>query len=313
MKDGALTWLLASSQPWVRYHAMRDLEGRRENDAEVREAKAALTKRGWAADLLAEQRKDGRWGDDPRLYGPKYSGTNWKWLVLAELGVDRSNPKMRRTCELVLKLWPKPDGGFETDDPTGHFCITGNSVRALIEAGYGSDRRVRAGVDWLVRAQLPDGGWDCFGRKKGTLDCWEALGVFAALPPRSRSPSVRKAIDAGTEFYLSRRLLDEGSRPYAPWRRLHYPRHYYYDFLVGLELMVALGHADDRRIRPAVKLLRDKQRPDGTWLLEAVHPDIGPGHHYYRPKAEVFSLEKKGAPSEILTLRAERVLQRIAG
>lgn len=292
---------------------MMDLEGRPRSDPEVRVALLALPTHGWVAQILSEQWKDGRWSEDPGLYGPKYTGTNWKWLVLAELGVDRTNPQMRKTCELVLKRWPCEDGGLETDDPTGHFCITGNGIRALIQAGYASDKRVRAGVNWLVRAQLSDGGWDCFGRKKGTLDCWEALAAFAALPPRSRSPSVKRAIEAGAEFYLSRRLLREGARPYLPWQRLHYPRHYYYDLLVGLELMTSLGFADDPRLGTALDLLRSKQRKDGTWTLEAVHPDIGVGHHYYRPKAQVFALERKGAASQILTLRAAAVLKRVGG
>lgn len=313
MTADPLPWLLASSEPWVRAHTMMDLQGRPRHDPEVRAALLALPMIGWAAQILAEQWSDGRWSEDPGLYGPKYTGTNWMWLVLAELGVDRTNPQMRKTCNLVLRRWPRGDGGFETDDPTGHFCITGNGVRALIQAGYGADKRVCAGVDWLVGAQLPDGGWDCFGRKKGTLDCWEALAAFAALPPRSRSPAVRRAIEAGAEFYLSRRLLKEGSRPYLPWRRLHYPRHYYYDVLVGLELMTTLGFADDPRLKPALDLLRSKQRKDGTWTLEAVHPDIGVGHQYYRPKAKVFALEKKGAPSQILTLRAATVLKSVDG
>jgi hypothetical protein len=313
MTSDPLPWLLSSSQPWVRYHALLDLEGRSERDPEVRAERSALTKRGWVADLLAQQRPSGRWGPRKAIYVPKYSGTNWKWLVLAELGVDRTVPGMRRASELVLHDWPRPDGGFDDVGEVGHFCITGNGIRALIQAGYASDPRVRAGVDWLVRAQLPDGGWDCFDRKQGTLDCWEALSAFAALPPGSRSPAVRKAIDAGCEFYLSRRLLNEGRTPYAAWRRLHYPRHYYYDFLLGLELMTELGHARDRRLRPALDLLREKQRPDGTWVLEAVHPDLSRGSNYYRPHAQPFSLEKKGAASEILTLRAMRVLHRASG
>src|SRR5256712_6909433 len=102
-------------------------------------------------------------------------------------------------------------------------CITGNAVRMLLRFGYTKHPQLKPAIDWLVRHQKKDGGWHCFRSATGTLDCWEALAAFAALPPVSRSPDVLRSIDRVAEFDLMRHLFREGQTLYAPWFRLHYP------------------------------------------------------------------------------------------
>ncbi|HKW04927.1 MAG TPA: hypothetical protein VJN71_06485, partial [Nitrososphaerales archaeon] len=162
------------------------------------------------------------------------------------------------------------------------------------------------------------GGWHCFESGRGTLDCWEPLSAFAALPNIQRTRSIKKSIERGAEFYLKRNLVREGSTKYPPWFRLHYPIHYYYDILVGLEVLASLGYAKDKRIGPAIQSLRRKRKADGRWNLDASNPDIPkslPGSSYssdppYEPYPAIpFLLEKVGGPSKIITLRALRVLK----
>ncbi|MDG7000803.1 MAG: hypothetical protein JRN15_17050, partial [Nitrososphaerota archaeon] len=95
-----------------------------------------------------------------------------------------------------------------------------------------------------------DGGWHCFQSEKGTLDCWEALAAFAILPRQKWNKGIKRSVERGTEFYLEHRLYREGRR-YEPWFRFHYPTHYYYDILVGLDIVTSLGRADDKRLTPA--------------------------------------------------------------
>src|SRR5438132_457158 len=123
------------------------------------------------------------------------------------------------------------------------------------------------------RAQKEDGGWHCFRSSTGTLDCWEALAAFSALPTALRTPEILRAIERGAEFYLKRRLFREGTSPYRPWFRLHYPVHYYYDLLVGLDVLTSLGRVDDPRIRPALDRLIEMRNRDGSWNMDALHPD----------------------------------------
>ena len=315
-------WLLEANQPAVRYFTLVDLLDRSPGDGEVREARAQIPKRGWARDILRLQRPGGHWvrrGPAPAdLYVPKYTATIWRFLVLADLGMTAQDPRIRTTCNLFLDLYTRRDGGFDTPGsrfPRSELCITGNLARTFVRCGLAADRRVRAAYDWLVETQMADGGWHCFYEKafgRGTLDGWEGLSAYAFLPRAKRTPRISRSIEAGAEFFLERELLHQGRRRYVPWYRTHYPVHYYYDFLVGLDVLTRLGYGDDRRLRPALALLESKRRRDGTWPLDRVHPDLGPGAGYrFRRPPKRFALETPGAPSKWITLTALQVLKRV--
>lgn len=137
--------------------------------------------------------------------------------------------------------------------------------------GFAEDRRVRKLFAWLLEDQREDGGWNCSQGTPGTLDVWEPLAAFAALPRTARSAEMERSIARGAEFYLKRGLLREG-RPYSPWTRTHYPNYYFYDFLVGLEVLTRLGYGGDRRLKPALSILKKTRRGDGRWLLGRSHP-----------------------------------------
>jgi len=310
-------WLLDSGESSVRYRVLRDLEGRPESDAEVVSARNEIGRKGWAASLLQHQLPTGQWMSPgtsmEELYRPKYVSTNWCLLALAELGATRGDPRVAKGAELLLQRASDP-----LDDGLGgsgsEVCFTGNCVRMMNLFGFGGDVRIRRAIDWLVSAQKADGGWHCFPSDTGTLDAWEALAAFASIPPAHRSKEVDSAISRGLEFFLERGLMNEGAEPYGPWLRLHYPTHYYYDVLVGLEIAADLGRVGDPRLGPALDWLELRRDGRGRWSLDALHPDLevddelrekivqGP----YFPMA----FEAVGRPSRWITLRALRVLRR---
>jgi hypothetical protein len=308
----AIDWLLGEDQPAVRYYALTELL---ESDTGSREAKEAwrnIPKNGWAAAILKKQNPDGRWQSSPRgsLYGPKYKATNWMALVLSDLGLTKANPQVRKTSELFFSEWmadPPAENIFHDE-----VCIVGNTARFLTRFGYAEDPRVQKLFDRLLEDQKEDGGWHCFKSDVGTLDCWEALAAYAALPKERRTKAINRSIQRGAEFYLERRLYDDGEKRYAPWLRLHYPNHYYYDILVGLEVLTRLGYAADRRLKPALEILEEKMLPGGVWAIDRHHPDIGPGAHYsLRKQPKVFALEKEGKASKWITLAALLVRKRV--
>lgn len=157
-----LDWLLEDDQPTVRYLALRDLLGKSESDPDVRAAKRAIIERGWAADLFADRQPGGWWVDPKSLYPPKYISTNWKLLILSDLGVDRTLPMIRTSCELWMRRFATPDGSFGPDGGTkGHLCTAGNTARAPIKFGYEDHPAVRRTLDWLVKNASHLGGWSC--------------------------------------------------------------------------------------------------------------------------------------------------------
>ena len=315
IQQGVLDWLLEPDQPVVRFNTLTHLLGCSRNSEEVRKAYSKIPKVGWSHEILAGQKPGGYWDSREDLYRPKYTATIWKLIVLADLGLTAKDDRIRKPCEFFLKEYAKPDGGFDTpgDSPRSELCITGNVAKALLLCGYDEDSRVLAAFDWLVENQKDDGGWHCFpNRVHGTLDCWEGLSAFAALPKRKWTRRIKRSVERGAEFYLARQLFREGRKRYLPWFRFHYPVHYYYDLLVGLDVITRLGYADDRRLKAALQILKDKRRPDDTWALDAVHPDLGLGAGYrFKKRPKPFALEKQGKPSKWITLTALRVLKRV--
>lgn len=307
------TWLLGKdADPSVRVRVLREVFGRPADDPEVARAQKQIGRKGWAAQILDLQHPEGQWDTAGtsalELYRPKYVATNWRLLVLSDLGVPETHPRIRKAVRLFLRRFGGPAG--DLGGRGSEVCFTGNAVRMLVRFGHPRDPHVRRSIDWLVRHQKRDGGWHCFRSSTGTLDCWEALAGFAALPPEARTPEVRRSIERGAEFYLERRLFREGPKPYAPWFRLHYPVHYYYDILVGLDVLTSLGYGADPRIRPALDRLESKRNRDGTWSMDALHPDTEDPAYQFRGVFHPLGLEVPGRPSRWITTTALAVLNR---
>jgi hypothetical protein len=314
-----IRWLLEDDQPVAQYYTLIDLLGRTDDDPEVRSARSRIARAGWAYDQLRSQGSKGFWeAHEPKnvgewvnfLYFPTFRATNWRALVLSDFGLDATNPRIKKIAELIFEYKLRRSSPFNFFYEEA--CISANTARMMTRFGYADDIRVRKLYDWLLEDQRENGGWNCSQDTPGTLDVWEPLAAFAALPKAKRSPKMERAISKGAEFYLDRKLFQEG-RPYAPWLRLHYPNHYFYDILIGLDVLTDLGFGGDRRLRPALKILMEKRRRDGTWLMDRSHPDLGPGTtiHPDKNKIRPLVIEEPGRPSKWITLKALRVRKRV--
>ncbi len=311
----AVQWLLEEDQPAVRYLALTQLLDRPEHDPEVQSAREMIPKMGWAADILADQKPGGWWVSEEGLYRPKYLSTNWMLLILSDLGITKEDPRVRKSCELWIDGFAKGDGGFGMNGAkASELCIVGNTARALVKFGYADHPRVGSAFEWLARTRNKNGGWSCWGSGRN-LDSWEGMSAFAVYPRERWTEGMKRAVELAAEFYLQRELHKQGDH-YEPWYRFHYPVHYYYDLLVGLDFMTALGYGGDPRLLHAVTHLKKKRRPDGRWNLDAVHPDLdGKVAEWYttHPKRAPtpFGLENPGEPSKMITFRAMVVLKRL--
>jgi hypothetical protein len=78
-------------------------------------------------------------------------------------------------------------------------------------------------------------------------------------------------------------------------------------------VLTDLGFASDPRLGPAVKILIQKRRADGTWWIDRSHPDIGAGTTIHPDPSQLKPLvvEKPGRPSKWVTMKALRVLKRV--
>ena len=254
--------------------------------------------------------------EEDNLYRPKYVSTNWMLLTLSDLGLTKEDPLIAESAALWMGNFAKKDGGFGIGgDKRSEHCLAGNTARALVKFGYADEPRVRSAFEWLVKTQKKNGGWHCWG-SNGTIDAWEGLSAFAVYPRQKWTRSMKAAVERGCEFYLSRELCKQGAY-YEPWFRFHFPYHYYYDLLVGLDFITALGYVDDERLNTAVAHLKKKRRKDGRWNLDAVHPDYNNAGRWpewwpkYKNRFVPFALETVGRPSKMITLRELIVLKRL--
>lgn len=317
-----LEWLLGRDQPSIRYLALTDLLGRKERDHEAKRAKEGISKVGWAKDILDKQLPSGCWVHEKSLFSPRFHTTFWMLLILSDLGIMKDDHRVDRACQLWMKRNATRDGGFSGSGKAGgHLCITGNAARALVKFGYTDHPKVKSAFEWFVKNQAERGGWSCwnFGKPpytKRTLDSWEPLSAFAVYPRQKWTRSMKLACERGAEFYLERELHKEGAR-WDQWYRFHYPVHYYYDLLVGLNFMTALGYSGDKRLGYAISLVKEKRRRDGKWNLDATRPEDSRALRIWRkqhPSSKdmaPFVLEQAGQPSKMITLVALKVLSRL--
>ena len=320
-----LPWLLEPDNPSVHHFALRDLLDRPEADAEVRAARAAIMDSEPVTAILAARHPDGYWVKPGPGYSPKYTGTVWQVMFLADLGADGAHPAIRQSCEYLLAHAQASSGGLSvTSAPSGVVhCLNGNLTYALLTLGLPpGDDRIQQALDWQAGAILGEDvtyyasgttgpGFGCVAN--GALPCaWgaiKALKAFGLLPPEARTPRIQRAIDAGVEFMFSRDLA-RADYPYqervsSNWFKFGYPLSYTSDILEALEVLARLGHpplADDPRLASAIEFIRQKaEDSQGRWKLE----------HTLNGKMWV-DIEQKGKPSKWVTLRALRVLRAAA-
>lgn len=322
LKANPLDWLLEpdAANPGVRIFALRDLLGRPADDPEVVAAQAAVMQTGPVPAILDAQADEGYWVKPGAGYAPKYRGTLWSLLFLAQLGADGRDERVRRAIEYVFDHAQTEAGAFSCNGKPSHayHCLWGNVVRALLDLDAWGDERLARAVDWLARSVTGDGyrpyhksavqapGFVCainYGLPCG----WGAVRVLWALnavPATERTPAVEAAIRASTDFLLHYDIA-RADYPYQErispnWFKFAYPLGYITDVLLNLEALTEAGVVDDPRLKDAVLLVLSKQDEQGRWVLE----------YSYRSRMWI-NIEKLGKPSKWVTLRALRVLKRL--
>jgi hypothetical protein len=305
-----LDWLL-DSDPAIRWQVLRDLVDA--PAAAVAAERGRVATEGWGARLLALQGEDGQWAggacfpaqslrsDD--VQGQPWTSTLPVLQLLCDFGVDPSDDRVRRAVAQVKAhcRWEHAGQPFFSGEVEP--CINGRTVTL----GTYFDQDVDAIVTRLLGEQLEDGGWNCEAENGSvrssfatTINVLEGLWAHEhATGGSAQSIACRRR---GEEYLLERALFrrkSTGEVVKAAWLQFSYPPRWHYDVLRALDYFRSVGQAPDARMDEAIGVLRSKQQPDGTWLLENTHPGKVP-----------FPLEDgDGRPSRWNTLRALRVLR----
>lgn len=324
MTADPIDWLLEEDNPSVRYFTLTGLLGVPAAAPQALLANKSIMAGGCVPAILDQQNPGGNWGEPGRFYTDKYRGTVWTLLLLAELGADPLDERVKSACEFILENARDPQSGafaYERSAKSGSGltscvipCLTGNMVYALIKLGFAGDNRVQTAVKWITdfqRADDGDGGAPegpvygrfemCWGRHTCHMGAAKAFKAFAAVPAANRNPEIEAKTNELAEYFLAHHIFkkshhpDEVARP--GWLRFGFPLMYQTDVLELAGIFAELG-IRDARLNEALDVIRSSRTPEGKWIMKSTN----------NGKTAV-DIEKKGQPSKWLTLRALKVLK----
>ncbi len=335
-----IEWLLEIDNPSVRYFTLRDLLNRNARDSELKEAKDAIANSKVVTKIFSKQTGDGYWEDPENPYLPKYKASYWTLMLLGQLGMDKSDKRVKRACEYIFRFQHR-EGGFSSETKKTarrvynwslkkgkrlrarnewvsryiyegqSSCLTGNVVAALLRFGYMNSRPVHKAQQWLMEIQNKDGGWLCpYWRAhiRDTHGCFYGticpLEAFSEVPRKNLTKEMKETIKKGAEFLMMHHLFKADHHNFKvireSWLRSSFPWFYRYNVLRGLDVLTKLGYTNDKRLHDAVHVILRKQTCDGKWILE--NAPSGRMH---------VNLETKGKPSKWITLIALKILKRL--
>lgn len=328
LDEQLLDWLLEDETPDARYLTLRDLLHRHPDDSELTAACAAAHERGEIAAVLNAMHSDGYWVKPGAGYAPKYHGTVWSIILLAQLGASvECDVRVQRAVSYILDHALAEGGQFAYNGrASGTFdCLQGNLCAALLDLGC-DDPRLYAAFEWMARTvtgedMQPVGTrgapYHYTAYKCGPLfacaannrhSCgWGAAKVmlaFGKLPAARRTPMIERAIKAGLGFLLgidpasAAYPTTDGRPPNSSWWKFGFPVFYVTDLLQVVEALTLLGRSDDPGLTNALEVIRGKRDAQGRWPLEYVYGSKTWGQ-----------FGRKGQPSKWVTLRALRALQ----
>lgn len=325
-----MDWLLEEDDdnPGVRYFSLTQLCGRLDGDPDVRAARRAIMRHGPVPALLAQQHEEGYWEKPGAGYHPKYRGTVWSTIYLAQLGADPDDPRVRSAGSYLLDHAVARTGVFTyTGTPAGNInCLAGNVGAALLDLGFFDDERLSGPLDLIARFATGEGVAPSEERKaplhyfkSGTCGpgflcsandrqpcAWGAVKVLRALarvPEEARTPAISRAIEATVDFLFSVDPATAGypagysDKPSRSWFRFGFPVFYVTDVLQAAEALAEAGYGGDPRLAATYDLILGKRDGAGRWNME----------YSYQGKTWC-DVEERGVPSKWVTLRALRAL-----
>lgn len=326
LRNYPIDWLLQEDNPSVKYFTLIDILDKSKEDSEVIQTKKQIMKIGVVTKILEKQNPDGYWGKPEDFYArSKYKGTVWNLIILASLGADKDDNRIKKTCEFILNNSQESNlGGFahcRTKKGKGAPgkvipCLTGNMVWSLIRFGYLNDPRVQKGIEWITNYQRFDDGkyvdlpddWlykshkACFNKHSCHMGVVKSIKALAEIPENKRNKDVKKTIQNAVNYLLIHHIfkrshdLTKVSKP--SWLRLGFPHMYQDDILEILNILLKLK-VKDKRIQEAVNIVVSKQDSQGKWILEETFNG-----------RFITNIESKGKPSKWITLNAIKMLKK---
>lgn len=268
-----IEWLLQAKTPTIRYRTLVDLLGCPADDPDVIAAKQAIMTEGPVPHILDAQKADGQWEYIDNYYQPKYVSTHWSLLLLAEFGVDSSDPRFQLGVEHMLQTTTAEIQRRLADSDFALACLWANILRYAIHAGRLHDDRTALIIKYLLD-DLQHGHCAC-PHNAGLACAWgviRSLYGLAAIPAAERHIATNIAIEQALDFVLNQFALVEANYPiyenskiHPLWFKLNFPLFYQVDILLTLRVLAELNALDEPNAQPARRWLASLRLKNGRW------------------------------------------------
>lgn len=295
-------WLL-DSDPAIRWQVMKDIL--QAPPAAYEQERAQLTHRGWCAQLLHLQDKDGLWNRS--IYNGKWISTTYSLYLLKILGLSPGNPQALMACDQLIAqgLYQEEEIRFSRNKDISDLGVCAMVLSLCCYFGHDVAAIPRM-ASFLISQQRDEGNWlpnespsSINYSFETTLLVLEGLLQFQNRYTATEGSGLSSAVEKGQEFLLRHQLgLGEQAPIKSQWASLSFPPYWFYDILTALDYFYAFRANKDSRIESAIYLLRRKRARDGAWNLGKRHA----GKTY-------FEMETPAKLSRWNTLRALRILE----
>lgn len=272
MPKQGLEWLLHSSDPSIRFRTQRDLLGIKPDESLLGEI---LTSKN-VTRIFSKMHPDGYWLKKDIGAGLDYSHASTTHFILsylAELGLDKSDPRIDKAVNRYLDLISKDKWLTGTDHLTGQSCLYAYNIRTFVLLGYKEDPRVQERISTLLSEVRYDNGYLCrrlsYTSKtksciRGTL---KALMAYAELPELWDTASCRKTVN----YFLKRNVyfkIADLSVKIRGGMETIFPFVIYCSLLESLYALSKMGYGRDQALGDAWIELEKRNNGEGKYKLD---------------------------------------------
>lgn len=273
--DDIIKCLLASQEPAIVYKTSVYLLGLEKNSPEANKLRQRIAESPVVKTLLSERDRDGQIPWHPYT---KWTGAHWILASLADLEYPEGDLQLFPLRDQVYK-WLYSDRhlkSIKSIEGKVRHCASqeGNAVYYLLKLGL-ADERVDSMVSRLIEWQWDDGGWNCDknpGAKNSSFhESLIPLRGLALYAKQTGNRAAKESVGRAAELFLKRSLYQkqsDGTVIHPNFIKLHYPCYWRYNILLALLVMLESGLLTDKRCQPALKLLSDRQRADGSFTAD---------------------------------------------
>jgi hypothetical protein len=293
LKVDPVPTLLSCGNPAIEYFTRRDLSSEEVDPiADLWNLPAVLK-------ILKKQHDNGSWKYPGKIRRDVRSRENYDQLetfrILGELvekyGLSQDHPPIKRAAEYFFSF-QTPEGDFRGIYGNQYATTYSPAImELLIKTGYGNDKRIKKGFQWLLSMRQEDGGWVIPFRTTGMnlkealleddplstdqskpfshLTTGMVLRAFAAHLKYRKSVEAKKAgVLLASRFFQRDKYPDRMDKKY--WERVSYP-FWFTDIVSALDSLSFLGFTKDNpHVQEGLDFLRNHQNNDGLFDLKIV-------------------------------------------